>query len=117
MFIDRAKTINIPTFYAKPAYLRVYNNSRLRYSSRINFDVACNMDFHRFPNDEQKCKILFESFGHTADIVRFNWQKNGSHIGPAILMQDYLMKAEFEEDYKTTSYDLAYPGDTSHNEN
>ena len=52
-----------------------------RYSSRFNFDIACNMDFHRswlwrwiflceylagrFPVDEQYCQIKFESFGFT----------------------------------------------------
>ena len=36
-----------------------------RYSSRVNYDVACGMDFHRFPVDEQKCEIKYESFGYT----------------------------------------------------
>ena len=31
--------------------------------SRINYDVACNMDFHRYPVDEQYCEVKFESFG------------------------------------------------------
>jgi hypothetical protein len=37
---------------------------------RINFDVACNMDFHRYPVDEQYCQIKFESFGFQSNQVR-----------------------------------------------
>ena len=36
----------------------------------INYDVACNMDFHRFPVDEQYCEVKFESFGFTNKQVR-----------------------------------------------
>ena len=44
---------------------------------RINYDVACNMDFHRFPVDEQYCEVKFESFGFSnrqvsAEIVNMN---------------------------------------------
>ena len=63
VFIDQAKALRTPTYYTRPASLRVYKDSTIRYSSRINYDVACNMDFHRFPVDEQYCEVKFESFG------------------------------------------------------
>ena len=48
VFIDQAKAVRTPKYHTKPASLRVYNDSTVRYSSRFNFDVACNMDFHRY---------------------------------------------------------------------
>ena len=39
---------------------------------RINYDVACNMDFHRFPVDEQYCEVKFESFGFTNKQVKYH---------------------------------------------
>ncbi len=33
------------------------------FNFRINFDVACNMDFQMYPVDEQDCVIKFESYG------------------------------------------------------
>ena len=36
---------------------------------RINFDVACNMDFRRYPVDVQYCEIKFESFGFQSNQV------------------------------------------------
>merc|ERR1711899_413917 len=65
LFIDGAKEIESPSYYHKPAYIRVYKNHIIRYSGRIHFAVSCHMDFHLYPNDEQVCDIKFESFGYT----------------------------------------------------
>ena len=51
LFIDQAKSLRSPTFEVKPASLRVYPDGMVRYSSRVNYDVACNMDFHAYPVD------------------------------------------------------------------
>ena len=55
VFIDQAKALRVPTYYTRPASLRLYKDSTIRYSSRINYDVACNMNFRKFPVDEQYC--------------------------------------------------------------
>ena len=47
IFIDKARAIRKPSYFTKAAYLRLYNNSLIKYSARFNFDVACSMDFHR----------------------------------------------------------------------
>ena len=53
VFIDQAKALRTPTYYIKPASLRVYNDSTIRYSSRctrcrevIEF-TNCDDDIHR----------------------------------------------------------------------
>jgi len=65
VFPDRAKALRTPALLTPAASLRVYADSRLRYSGRFNFDVACPMSFHNYPVDKQVCEIDFESFGHT----------------------------------------------------
>ena len=47
IFIDKTKSIRKPAYFTQAAYLRLYNNSLIKYSARFNFDVACPMDFHR----------------------------------------------------------------------
>ena len=47
IYIDKAKTVRKPEFFIQPAYLRLYNDSLIKYSSRMNFDVACPMNFKR----------------------------------------------------------------------
>ena len=51
-----------------PAYLRVFNNSKLKYSARVNYDVACPMHFEEYPMDTQRCNISFESWGHPCQV-------------------------------------------------
>ena len=109
IFIDRSKNVRIPTYYVKPASLRVYGDQTLRYSSRINFDVACAMDFHKFPMDEQLCEVNLESFGHTTEQLRFQWVP-GSNINPNITLAQFSVNVSLQDTYDTDYYDLRYPG-------
>lgn len=111
VFIDQAKAIRDPTYYTKPASLRVYNDSTIRYSSRINYDVACNMDFHRFPVDEQYCQIKFESFGFTNKQIQLKWMdQSQSNVNYNISLAQFSFKVLFMDAYSTDYYDIAYPG-------
>ena len=47
IFIDKTRSIRKPAYFTQAAYLRLYNNSLIKYSARFNFDVGCSMDFHR----------------------------------------------------------------------
>ena len=60
-----------------PAYLRVYNSSKLKYSARVNYDVACPMHFEEYPMDTQRCNISFESWGHPCQV---NFEINYLHF-------------------------------------
>ena len=48
IFIDKAKLVRKPVSFIQPAYLRLYNDSMVKYSSRMNYDVACPMNFRRY---------------------------------------------------------------------
>ena len=109
IFIDQSKDVRVPKYYAKPASLRIYADQTLRYSSRINFDVACSMEFHRYPVDKQLCEINFESFGHTNEQLKFQWVK-GSNINPNISLAQFELEVALEDTYHTDYYDLSYPG-------
>ena len=109
IFIDRSKMVRVPTYYVQPASLRIYQDQTLRYSSRVNFDVACTMDFHKFPVDEQLCEVNFESFGHTSAQLKFQWI-NGSNFNPNITLAQFTWDVKLEDSYETGYYDLSYPG-------
>jgi len=111
VFIDQAKAIRVPTYYTKPASLRIYNDSTVRYSSRINFDVACNMDFHRFPVDEQYCQVKFESFGFTNKQIQMTWMDpSQTNINKDISLAQFEFRLTLMDAYSTDYYELAYPG-------
>jgi hypothetical protein len=80
IFIDQAKELRIPTYFNRPASIRIYNNSRIRYATRVNFDVACNMEFHLYPHDVQTCEIKLESFGYTSKQMNFSWMEGTNKL-------------------------------------
>jgi len=111
IFIDQVKTLRVPSFFTRPASLRVYNDSTIRYSSRFNFDVACNMDFHRFPVDEQYCQVKFESFGFTNKQIHLEWMDlSQSHVNTNISLAQFEFKVTLADTYSTDYYDTSYPG-------
>ena len=58
----------------------MYNDSKIRYATRVNFDVACKMEFQNYPVDEQICEIKMESFGYTNKQMKFSWMKGKFNI-------------------------------------
>jgi len=111
VFIDQAKAIRVPTFYTRPASLRIYQDSTVRYSSRINFDVACSMEFHRFPVDEQYCQVRFESFGFTNKQIRLEWMEpHHSNVNSNISLAQFSFRVSLMDAYSTDYYDISYPG-------
>jgi len=111
VFIDQARTLREPTFHTKPATVRVYADGTIRYSSRVNYDVACAMDFHRYPVDEQICEIKFESFGYTSKQMTFQWvPPEQNNVNPNISLDQFEETIVFQSNYATDYYDIAYPG-------
>ena len=58
-----------PEFDDAPESIKVYENSMVRYSKRVNFDIGCNMDFANYPVDMQKCNVTLESFGYQIHVA------------------------------------------------
>ena len=49
-YVKKART---PSLMVEPNSILLYKNSTVCFSKRMNFDVACLMDFRRFPFDSQ----------------------------------------------------------------
>ena len=81
----------------------------LRYAARVNFDVACNMDFRAYPGDTQVCDIKFESFGYTTEQLAFRWL-NDSHVNTNISLAQFDLLVSMSNEYDTDYYDTRFPG-------
>ncbi|TRY62011.1 hypothetical protein TCAL_08429 [Tigriopus californicus] len=110
IFVDQVKSMRAPTLERRPATLRIHPGGRMRYSSRVNYDVACNMDFHHYPVDKQVCEIKFESFGYTSDQIQFQWDPVSSNVNPNISLDQFQSEIVFESSYATDYYAKSYPG-------
>lgn len=81
-------------------------DSRLRYAARVNFDVACNMDFRAYPGDKQICEVKLESFGYTTEQLVFRWLANASHVNENISLAQFDLFVAMTSEYDTDYYDV-----------
>lgn len=54
-------------------FVRLYQNGRVLYSSRLTIKAGCPMNLEDFPMDTQKCPLQFGSFGYTTRDVIYKW--------------------------------------------
>ncbi|CAH1772226.1 unnamed protein product [Owenia fusiformis] len=53
--------------------LRLFPDGRVWYASKITATLTCPMDLAKYPLDEQKCPMMFESFGNTMETLHYKW--------------------------------------------
>ncbi|CEF59284.1 Gamma-aminobutyric acid A receptor/Glycine receptor alpha family and Neurotransmitter-gated ion-channel transmembrane domain and Neurotransmitter-gated ion-channel family and Neurotransmitter-gated ion-channel ligand-binding domain-containing protein [Strongyloides ratti] len=56
-------------------FLMVFSNGTLWTNYRMKLTGPCDMNLKRFPFDQQKCFLTFESFNYNTGEVRMNWNQ------------------------------------------
>uniref|UniRef100_A0A0N4ZBH9 Neur_chan_LBD domain-containing protein n=1 Tax=Parastrongyloides trichosuri TaxID=131310 RepID=A0A0N4ZBH9_PARTI len=94
--------------------LRLNEKGQVLYSRRISIVAECPMDLTLFPFDSQICKLGIESYGYTADQVRYKWstgQREALKLAK-IRLPDFQIKEAFVtsqlESYATGDYSRLY---------
>ncbi|TRY76189.1 hypothetical protein TCAL_14758 [Tigriopus californicus] len=91
VYVDSAKSIEVPAYVLTPEYLRIYPDKTLLYALKITLDLSCPMDFSNYPVDTQHCYVLFESWSTVMTLIKFGWNETGSRIRENLnLNQHYL---------------------------
>ncbi|XP_044729763.1 gamma-aminobutyric acid receptor alpha-like [Chrysoperla carnea] len=54
-------------------FVRLHQNGRVLYSSRLTIKAGCPMNLEDFPMDTQRCPLKFGSFGYTVQDVIYTW--------------------------------------------
>ncbi|XP_055593191.1 gamma-aminobutyric acid receptor alpha-like [Uranotaenia lowii] len=74
-------------------FVRLKQDGRVLYSSRLTIKAGCPMNLADFPMDIQRCPLKFGSFGYTSNDVMYRWNGNRSAVTIA-------------EDMKLSQFDL-----------
>ncbi|XP_039428719.1 gamma-aminobutyric acid receptor alpha-like [Culex pipiens pallens] len=74
-------------------FVRLYQDGRVLYSSRLTIKAGCPMNLADFPMDIQRCPLKFGSFGYTSNDVLYRWNSGRSAVAIA-------------EDMKLSQFDL-----------
>ncbi|KAJ1357783.1 exp1-like protein [Parelaphostrongylus tenuis] len=94
--------------------LRLRNDGSILYSRRLSLVVTCGMDLTLFPFDSQLCKLGIESYGYTAEQVRYAWSqgKMEALMLHKIRLPDFQIKESFVTsrvaNYATGDYSRLY---------
>ncbi|KAI6216636.1 hypothetical protein M3Y99_01810500 [Aphelenchoides fujianensis] len=91
--------------------LRLQEHGRILYSRRISVVAECPMDLVLFPFDVQTCKLGIESYGYTADQVRYQWSRGS--ISALQLSKIRLPDFQIKEAYVVSHLEHYATGDYS----
>ncbi|XP_071439192.1 gamma-aminobutyric acid receptor alpha-like [Hetaerina americana] len=73
-------------------FVRLYQDGRVLYSSRLTIKAGCPMNLEDFPMDIQRCPLKFGSFGYTTRDVLYRWNS--------------ARRVAIAEDMKLSQFDL-----------
>ncbi|MFH4976331.1 hypothetical protein AB6A40_003040 [Gnathostoma spinigerum] len=94
--------------------LRLNESGYMLYSRRISIVAECPMDLTLFPFDSQVCKLGIESYGYTADKVRYTWShgEKTALVLNKIRLPDFRIESAYvtshTEVYATGNYSRLY---------
>ncbi|CAF0929281.1 unnamed protein product, partial [Didymodactylos carnosus] len=67
--------------------LRILENGRLLYSSRITLRAGCPMKLRKFPMDVQTCPLRIGSYAYSTQDVIYDWRQDGVEMNNLKLSQ------------------------------
>ncbi|XP_022792043.1 gamma-aminobutyric acid receptor subunit beta-1-like isoform X1 [Stylophora pistillata] len=50
----------------------------IKYNARTTIKAACLIDLRKFPMDSQVCPLVLESYGYSAEHIRYKWEVSGT---------------------------------------
>jgi len=72
-FFKNAKAVTFQRMTIPNHYLWLYRSKKIMYMVKLTLLLSCAMNFHKYPHDEQLCKMSMESLSHTTEDLVFQW--------------------------------------------
>ncbi|KAG5895167.1 hypothetical protein JTB14_007335 [Gonioctena quinquepunctata] len=102
-YFYNGKQSHLHTITTPNKFVRLHQDGRVLYSSRLTIKAGCPMNLEDFPMDIQRCPLKFGSFGYTDDDVIYRW--NGAR------------QVAIAEDMKLSQFDLIATPAANHTDN
>ena len=105
IFIDKASKIRNPIYLNDASSIRFHENHVVSFSTLLNWNTACNMDFTFFPFDKQVCAVSLESFGWPTKHLNISWSEHRiSNNSELLQINGWLDMYELEMVYDKTEF-------------
>ncbi|XP_063610226.1 gamma-aminobutyric acid receptor alpha-like [Penaeus indicus] len=89
-FIYNGKRSHVHLITTPNKFIRLYQNGRILYSSRMTINAICPMNLHDFPMDTQHCPLRLGSFAYTTRDVLYKWnQARQVVIAPDLMLSQF----------------------------
>lgn len=74
--------------------IRLSPDGTILYSQRLTLTLACDMNFDKFPMDNQSCNIELGSYAYTTEDIVFFWRQDASavEINERISLPEYNIR-------------------------
>nr|BBC15197.1 Ci-GABAAR-pi subunit [Ciona intestinalis] len=82
-YIVNSHTSFIHDVTTRNGLIRLYPDGTVLYVLRITSTVSCTMKLHKYPMDEQACKLALESWSFTEQDLIYKWDKEESCGSPS----------------------------------
>ncbi|XP_041359334.1 gamma-aminobutyric acid receptor subunit beta-like [Gigantopelta aegis] len=80
-FLANDKNSYLHDVTEKNKMIRLYGNGSIVYGMRFTTTLACMMDLHNYPLDQQRCSVEIESYGYAESDVDLHWLEQNSVSG------------------------------------
>uniref|UniRef100_A0A0A9Y6I2 Gamma-aminobutyric acid receptor subunit alpha-6 n=1 Tax=Lygus hesperus TaxID=30085 RepID=A0A0A9Y6I2_LYGHE len=74
-YFYNGKQSYLHTITSPNKFVRLYQDGKVLYSSRLTIKAGCPMNLENFPMDTQRCPLKFGSFGYTVRDVIYTWKQ------------------------------------------
>ncbi len=89
--------------------MQIKANGQVWYVVKLSATLSCPMDLQSYPFDTQRCPIVFESFGHTMDVLYFTWLDSPVQVDPAVQLPQFTLRNNILFDCSQNYTTGAYP--------
>ncbi|XP_077984703.1 glycine receptor subunit alphaZ1-like [Glandiceps talaboti] len=85
--------------------LRIWPHGEVLYGLRLTLRLSCAMHLHRYPMDEQICRMQMQSYGHSVKDIIFSWKKDDAvTLNPDLQLPEFVIHGVKVGEYSTVSY-------------
>ncbi|KAI6221132.1 Ligand-gated ion channel 50 [Aphelenchoides besseyi] len=89
----------------KNVFLMILSNGTIWINYRLKVTGPCDMNLQRFPMDQQKCYLTFESFNYNTGEVRMQWNQPY----PIMLLKPIELPDFVLVNYSVVAVEMIYP--------
>ncbi|XP_063718738.1 glycine receptor subunit alpha-4-like [Symsagittifera roscoffensis] len=98
LFVVNEKSANFHSVTKDNKLLRISPTGDVLLSQRLSLTLACNMKLHRFPMDQQICKIQLESYAFTTRDIDFKWAEGiAMNIEESVELPQFFIQSYWTE--------------------